>query len=72
MEINKLKLDLIKAISRCEDPELLQTLAEILHLDASLPRSSPENLNLENPPWDLPDQNETNDLQQSIDEIFNP
>jgi hypothetical protein len=72
MDIKKQKLDLIKAISRCEDAELLATLAEILHLDTPIHPPIHEPLASDNPPWDIPNTKEADDLQQSIDEIFNP
>ncbi|HKK77490.1 MAG TPA: hypothetical protein VJ953_20590 [Saprospiraceae bacterium] len=72
MDLKQVKLDLIKAISRCDDPALLSTVAEILDLDQSEMVERPSPQSQDAPPWDLPDSSEADELQQSIDDIFNP
>lgn len=69
MDIRSLKLALIKAISQCEDPELLSTLAAVLKIEKT--RSS-QSAQTHRPPWESNDSSDTTDLQQSIDDIFHP
>lgn len=71
MDLKQLKLDLIKAISRCDDPQLLSTLAQVLELEQA-DSAAAERISTDRPPWQQPDSSETDELQQSIDDIFNP
>lgn len=75
--LSKLKLQLIQAILRSDDPEVLRTAMQVLSLDdkeptiASANRSMPldnlpDMLNQGAPPTDP----EVQDLQRDIDEVF--
>lgn len=72
MHLKQLKLDLINAISRCQDPKLLNTLAQVMELDQEKPESSAPKGSQEELPWDIPDADAADELQQSIDDIFHP
>lgn len=72
MELKELKLDLIKAISQCNDRQLLRTVAQIMQLAEEETPEAARQVNQELPPWQQPDTGETEELQQSINDIFNP
>lgn len=69
MDIRLTKLALIKAISQCEDPELLSTLAAVLEIEQTVSTQPPQT---HRPPWESAGSSDTTDLQQSIDDIFHP
>jgi hypothetical protein len=72
MDIKELKLDLIKAISQCNDRQLLQTVAQVMQLAQGGSPEASQRMPQELPPWQQPDTGETEELQQSINDIFKP
>mgnify|MGYP000123084384 CR=1 FL=1 len=68
--LSKLKLQLIQAILRTDDPEVLRTALQVLSLEnpAATTASADRPMSLDN----LPDREaEVQDLQRDIDEVFN-
>jgi hypothetical protein len=76
--LSKLKLQLIQAILRTDDPEVLRTVLQVLSLEnpAATTASADRLTSLDNLPDMLnqgaaPTDPEVQDLQRDIDEVFN-
>ncbi len=76
--LSKLKLQLIQAILRTDDPEVLRTALQVLSLEnpAATTASADRPMSLDNLPDMLnqgaaPTDPEVQDLQRDIDEVFN-
>lgn len=76
--LSKLKLQLIQAILRTDDPEVLRTALQVLSLEnpAATTASTDRPMSLDNLPDMLnlgaaPTDPEVQDLQRDIDEVFN-
>ncbi len=67
MEINQWKIKLVKALLDCDDPNLLEAVEQLLNLHAP-----PVTRGIEPPSTDSSLDQDTLDLQQSIDDLFEP
>jgi len=65
MNKNQYKLKLIKDLMQCENREVLETIEQLLHMDAA---ANPEPRFQS--PTAYPEDTELHDLQQSIQEVF--
>lgn len=74
--LSKLKLQLIQAILRTDDPEMLRTALQVLSLENPAAASADRSISLDNLPDTLnqgtaPTDPEVQDLQRDIDDVFN-
>lgn len=78
MDLKKIKLQLINQLMQTDDIELLQTIQQILSLNSSNPNPEQQIMS-PNDPFEKPHIPSKNNLdeaaqevQDSIDEVFNP
>ncbi len=70
MDIDSLKLRLIRRILRIDDPEMLRTLVRLLE-GAGLPDEDARAIEGFPPPSSTPLDKDAREIQDSIDETFN-